>query len=117
MVSDRVDVNPYVLEWAAERAGLDAETAERVWVKWRAWLEGDVKPTVRQAREFARRTHVPFDFCCSTSRRSWSCRSPTSEPDTVNLWTSVPNSSTPFTTASASRTGTSTMSNGKAPNI
>lgn len=62
MAAPRADVNPQVLRWAAERAGLDSETAERTWPKWRAWLEGEAKPTVKQARDLAKRTHVPFGF-------------------------------------------------------
>lgn len=58
-MTKRVNVNPAMLRWAAERAGLgDGQLA--TWPKWRAWFDGAAQPTVQQARAFAKRTHIPF---------------------------------------------------------
>lgn len=56
----RVDVEPALLQWAVDRAGWDAETAERRAPKLGAWMTGDVQPTLKQLESFAQATHAPF---------------------------------------------------------
>ena len=57
-------VNPNLLAWAREQSGYAPGTvAKRLNVKPErllAWEHGDVKPTVRQAKELARFYHRPF---------------------------------------------------------
>ena len=51
-----------VLEWAAQRAGLDVSVLERRYPRWSKWVEGDARPTARQLEDFAKKTHVPFGY-------------------------------------------------------
>lgn len=59
-------VNPRVLKWARERAGLPVDKlAKRLnssSSKIAAWEAGDSRPTFRQAEKLADATHVPFGF-------------------------------------------------------
>ncbi len=59
-MSVRVDVRPELLDWAVERAGWDTETRDRRVPKWYEWHEGNIKPTLIQLQEFARKTHAPL---------------------------------------------------------
>ena len=60
-----IDLQPRLLEWARERAGLTAETlAEKLGVsaeKLAAW-EQDGRITYRQAEKLARVTHTAFGY-------------------------------------------------------
>ncbi|OFK22243.1 ImmA/IrrE family metallo-endopeptidase [Olsenella sp. HMSC062G07] len=51
-------LNPEVLEWAVRRSGLSGEQVVKAFPKYRAWLDGSWKPTVKQLRDFANKTHV-----------------------------------------------------------
>ena len=58
------EVNPALLMWAREQSGYPPNfVAKRIGVKverLEAWERGDLKPTVRQARELAKYYHRPF---------------------------------------------------------
>ena len=58
------EVNPVLLMWAREQSGYPPNfVAKRIGVKverLEAWERGDLKPTVRQARELAKYYHRPF---------------------------------------------------------
>ncbi|MCB0916519.1 MAG: ImmA/IrrE family metallo-endopeptidase [Actinobacteria bacterium] len=56
----RVVVAPDMLRWAVERAGWDADVAARRAPRMRAWIDGDVRPTLKQLEKFAHDTHTPF---------------------------------------------------------
>ena len=47
-----------VLEWAVARSGLSDEQIVKAFPKYYAWLDGSWKPTVKQLRDFANKTHV-----------------------------------------------------------
>ncbi len=51
-------LNAEVLEWAVRRSGLSDEQIVRAFPKYHAWLDGSWKPTVKQLRDFASKTHV-----------------------------------------------------------
>ena len=51
-------LNPEVLEWAVRRSGLSDERIMKAFPKYPQWLDGSWKPTVKQLRDFARKTHV-----------------------------------------------------------
>lgn len=52
------NLNPRVLEWAVRRSGLSDEQIIKVFPKYLSWLDGSWKPTVKQLRDFAKKTHV-----------------------------------------------------------
>jgi Zn-dependent peptidase ImmA (M78 family)/transcriptional regulator with XRE-family HTH domain len=58
----RVKVNPGLLVWARERAGLEAADLEHRFPKINGWEAEEVQPTIRQLEEFARAVHVPFGY-------------------------------------------------------
>lgn len=51
-------LNVEVLEWAVRRSGLSDEQIVKAFPKYHAWLDGSWKPTVKQLRDFASKTHV-----------------------------------------------------------
>jgi Zn-dependent peptidase ImmA (M78 family)/transcriptional regulator with XRE-family HTH domain len=59
-------INPPLLVWARERAGLDLEdAADSVKVKherWKAWELGEARPTFKQAQTIAAALHLPFGY-------------------------------------------------------
>jgi Zn-dependent peptidase ImmA (M78 family) len=59
---NRIPVNPALLTWARERAGLDAHALVRRFPKFTEWENGQLQPTLRQLEEFARKVHVPIGF-------------------------------------------------------
>jgi len=65
-VSVRAYIQPSMLQWAIERGGLPlALLAKKLGVaeeKVRAWLAGEARPTLRQARLLAQKLHVPFGY-------------------------------------------------------
>lgn len=58
----RVAVNPELLHWALERAGLSAEVLRKRFRKIDAWLAGEVQPTLKQLEAFANATHTPIGY-------------------------------------------------------
>ena len=58
----RVEVNPELLSWARERAGLETDALAHRFPKLAEWEQGTVKPTLRQIEKFATATHTPIGF-------------------------------------------------------
>lgn len=59
---NRVPVNPELLTWARERAGLDALALAGRFPKLTEWENGELLPTLRQVEDFARAVHVPVGY-------------------------------------------------------
>ena len=59
---NRIRVNPAVLRWARERAGLGCADLQGRFPKLADWESEAARPTVRQLENFARATRVPFGF-------------------------------------------------------
>ncbi len=57
-MSPRVAVNPELLQWALERAGLSADALTEKFPKLNDWLGGEHAPTLRQLEAFASTTHT-----------------------------------------------------------
>ncbi len=59
-------INPPLLVWARERAGLDLDdAADALKIKrdrWHAWEQGDARPTFKQAQTIAAALHLPFGY-------------------------------------------------------
>ncbi len=58
----RVEVRPQLLEWARARSGIDAETWAGRFQRYDDWLTGRHVPTLKQLKEFARKTYTPIGF-------------------------------------------------------
>jgi Zn-dependent peptidase ImmA (M78 family) len=52
------NLNPEVLEWAVRRSGLSHKQILKAFPKYPCWLDGSWKPTVKQLRDFAGKTHI-----------------------------------------------------------
>lgn len=63
----RVKVNPELLVWARERAGLEAADLEHRFPKINAWETEEIQPTIKQLEDFARAVHVPFGYLFLTA--------------------------------------------------
>ncbi len=57
-MSTRVSVNPDLLDWALERAGVSADALVGKFPKLPEWLTGECAPTLRQLEAFATATHT-----------------------------------------------------------
>ena len=58
----RVEVKPELLRWARERADTDADMLVRRFPKYREWENGEVLPTFKQLKRFAKTVHAPIGF-------------------------------------------------------
>ena len=58
----RIPVNPALLRWARERAGVAQEDLAVRFKKLPEWERGETRPTLRQLEAFARAVHVPFGY-------------------------------------------------------
>jgi Zn-dependent peptidase ImmA (M78 family) len=58
----RVDIKPKMLIWARERSGLHVHDLINRFPKLSEWESGTLQPTLRQAEEFARATHVSVGY-------------------------------------------------------
>jgi len=58
----RVPVDPRLLIWARERAGLDTAALLHRFPKLAEWEAGARQPTLKQLEDFARAVHVPFGY-------------------------------------------------------
>ncbi|MCY4223148.1 MAG: ImmA/IrrE family metallo-endopeptidase [Thiotrichales bacterium] len=58
----RVPVNPDLLRWARERAGMTQADLAPKFKKLSEWESGETQPTFRQLEAFARTVHVPFGY-------------------------------------------------------
>ncbi len=57
-MTTRVPVNPDLLDWALERAGVSADALAGKFPKLREWLTGELAPTLKQLESFAAATHT-----------------------------------------------------------
>jgi len=57
-MSTRAPVNPDLLGWALERAGVSADALVGRFPKLRQWLTGELAPTLKQLEAFAAATHT-----------------------------------------------------------
>ena len=55
-------VNPQILRWARERAGVTQEELAAKFRKLPEWERGEARPTLKQLEKFACAVHVPFGF-------------------------------------------------------
>ena len=58
----RAPVNPELLSWARERAGIAQEDLTVKFKKLPEWENGQTRPTLKQAEAFARATHAPVGY-------------------------------------------------------
>ncbi|MCY4264957.1 MAG: XRE family transcriptional regulator [Gammaproteobacteria bacterium] len=58
----RVSIEPALLRWARERAGMAPEDLTKKFSKLSEWESGLKQPTLKQLEEFARTVHVPFGY-------------------------------------------------------
>lgn len=58
----RVSINPALLRWARERAGVAQEKLAVRFKKLAEWESGEIQPTMKQLESFARVVHVPFGY-------------------------------------------------------
>ena len=58
----RVPVDPELLRWARERAGIAQEDLAAKFKKLPEWESGENQPTLKQLEAFARAVHVPFGY-------------------------------------------------------
>lgn len=59
---NRIPVNPKLLTWARERAGLGPSVLARRFPRLAEWERGERDPTLRQLEDFARAVHVPIGY-------------------------------------------------------
>lgn len=57
-----VDLNPKLLTWARERAGLSVSDLAPKFAKLKTWEDGSGRPTIKQLEKFAKAVRVPFGF-------------------------------------------------------
>jgi Zn-dependent peptidase ImmA (M78 family) len=55
---NRVPVNPELITWARERAGLESSDLLKRFPRLTEWEDGTIQPTLRQIEDFARKVHV-----------------------------------------------------------
>ena len=58
----RVAVNPVLIHWARERAGLAQEALAARFKKLPQWEAGETQPTLKQVEAFAHAVHVPVGY-------------------------------------------------------
>lgn len=58
----RIPVQPAVLQWAADRAGLSEEVLRGKCKGYEKWVAGEAKPTLKQLEGFARKTRVSVGY-------------------------------------------------------
>ena len=58
----RVDIQPEVLRWARERAGLNVAALTKRFPKYATWELGEQFPTLKQVEAFAKATYTPLGF-------------------------------------------------------
>ena len=57
----RVDVNPNILQWAAERSGT-SEIIEKRFPHWLKWIKNESQPTLKQLEKVAKATATPLGY-------------------------------------------------------
>ncbi len=58
----RAPVNPEILRWARERAGIAQEDLTGKFRRLPEWESGDMQPSLRQVEAFARAVHAPVGY-------------------------------------------------------
>ncbi|RRD70817.1 MULTISPECIES: ImmA/IrrE family metallo-endopeptidase [unclassified Desulfovibrio] len=61
-MSAHVAINPALLTWARERAGVEAFVLENRFPRLAAWEKGEAQPTLKQLEDFARAVHMPIGY-------------------------------------------------------
>ncbi|MEW6513363.1 MAG: ImmA/IrrE family metallo-endopeptidase [Pseudomonadota bacterium] len=59
---NRVSVNPRLLQWARERAGMDMLDLEERFPKLGQWESEEAQPTLKQLEGYAKATHAPIGY-------------------------------------------------------
>jgi transcriptional regulator with XRE-family HTH domain len=59
---DRIDVEPKLLRWARDRAGLGVDALAGRFPRIEAWERGEARPTLKQLERFARATSTPVGY-------------------------------------------------------
>lgn len=59
---NRVAIQPKMLQWACERAGLTAADLEHRFPRLSAWERREARPTLKQVEAFAKATHTPLGY-------------------------------------------------------
>ena len=59
---NRVAIQPELLRWACERAGLASADLEHKFPLFSAWERGDAQPTLKQVEAFAKATYTPVGY-------------------------------------------------------
>jgi Zn-dependent peptidase ImmA (M78 family) len=62
MKNKYIAINPELLIWARERAGLDACSLTKRFPRLLQWEAGESQPTLRQLEDFAHAMHVPIGY-------------------------------------------------------
>lgn len=58
----RVTIQPNLLTWARERAGLSLDALAKKFSKIAEWEAGKLQPTLKQLERFAGAVHVPIGY-------------------------------------------------------
>lgn len=59
---NRVTIQPNILTWARERAGLSLDALAKKFPKIAEWEAGELQPTLKQLERFAGAVHVPIGY-------------------------------------------------------
>lgn len=59
---NRIPINPELLNWALDRAGLEPLDLTGRFPRLPEWLNQETEPTLRQLEQFARAVHVPIGY-------------------------------------------------------
>lgn len=62
MATATVRIEPSILKWAVERAGMDVDAYSCRDSDYAKWLSGEKMPTYRQAEKFAKRVYLPVNY-------------------------------------------------------
>lgn len=57
-----VDLNPQLIRWARERAGLKVQDLRKAFPKLDRWERGEESPTLKQVEGLAKAVHVPIGY-------------------------------------------------------
>lgn len=61
-MNTKIDVNPLLLKWAIDRAGLQNEDLIHKFPKLEDWLNHIQSPTFKQLQDFSKKVHIPFAY-------------------------------------------------------
>ncbi len=63
----RVEITSRMLRWACERAGFNPDELSERFPRILSWIDGETKPTLKQAEDFAKAVHVPIGYLFLTA--------------------------------------------------